>query len=331
MKPSLKTFFLTIVILVTTILAACSISPVTTDDQMPLQKISLPLGYIPNVQFAPLYVAVERGYFAEAGLEITFDYSFETDALQLVGAGELPFAVVSGEQVLLARAQGLPVLYVMAWFQDFPVAVVASRESGITTPADLKGRKIGLPGLYGASYIGLRALLAAGGLKESDVTLDSIGFNQVEVLAAGQDDAIVGYISNEPVQLRARGYDIQVMAVADYVQLAANGLITSEETAAKNPELVRGMVRAILRGIADTLADPDAAYEISKKYVEGLAEADAAVQKEVLQVSLGYWKAEPLGISNPIAWENMQNVLLEMGLLAEAQDIQKAYTNEFLP
>jgi NitT/TauT family transport system substrate-binding protein len=247
-----------------------------------------------------------------------------------VGANELQFAVVSGEQVLLARAQGLPVVYVMAWYQQYPVSVVAKTSQGIRELRDLEGKKIGLPGLFGASYIGLRALLNAAGLQESQVTLDSIGFNQVEALTADQEQAVVVYSANEPVQLRAQGIEIDELRVADYVRLASNGLITNEVTLQQNPDLVRRMVQATLKGIADAIANPGEAYEISLKYVEGLDQANEAVQKEVLATSISYWAAETPGLSDPAAWENMQNVLLQMGLLTESLDLSKAYTNDFV-
>ncbi len=311
-------------------LSACgSLGPGTGTGQ--LVHVKLPLGYIPNVQFAPLYVAVEKGYFKDAGIEIEFDYSLETDAVSLVGANNLQFAVVSGEQVLLARAQGLPIVYVGAWYQQYPVAVASKVAENIKIPADLKGKKIGLPGLYGANYIGLDALLFSAGLTEKDVTLDSIGYNQVAALAADRDQAVSVYTTNEPVQLKAQGYDLNEIRVADYEQLASNGLITNEKTIAEHPELVRAMVKAFLRGLADTIADPQAAYEISKKYVTDLAKADQATQMEVLTRSIELWKADHLGMSNPQAWQNMHDVLLKMSLLKAPLDVSKAFTNEFVP
>ena len=296
-----------------------------------LTKIHLPMGYIPNIQFAPMYVAIEKGYFREAGIDLELDYKFETDGVALVGAGELPLAVVSGEQVLLARAQGLPVTYVAAWYQEYPVSVVAKSELGVLIPQDLKGKKIGLPGLFGANYVGLRALLFEAKMSESDVTLDSIGFNQVELLATGEQDIIVGYTANEPIQMRAREIPVTEIRVADYVQLASNGILASEKVISEDPDLVRAFVGAFLKGLADTIANPEEAFKLSEAHIPNFADLDADVQKQVLTISIEQWKAERLGYSDPQAWENMQNILLEMGLITEELDLSKAFTNEFVP
>lgn len=324
-------FLLVFALLMAACAPAASATPAPTATEKPLIKIKLPMGYIPNVQYAPFYVAVEKGYYREAGFEVEFDYSFETDGVALVGAGELPFALVSGEQVLLARAQGVPVVYVMAWYQQYPISVMAKSSSGFKTISDLKGKKIGLPGLFGANYVGLRAMLYTLGIQENEVTLDSIGFNQVEALAADQEEAVVGYAANEPVLLRSKGYDLTEWRVADYVQLASNGIITNEKTIAENPEMVRAFVQATLRGLQDTLLDPGMTYEICKNYVENLSQADPLVQKQVLGTSVEMWRAPRLGYSDPAAWENMQKVLMEMGSYAAPLDLQAAFTNQFIP
>lgn len=331
--PSTRT--LTAMVLISLVLSACAgaqtgLQTEATQTQAPLTHIRLPMGFIPNVQFAPFYAAVDQGYYQEAGIEIEFDYSFETDGLTLVGANELQFALVSGEQVLLARAQGLPVVYVMGWWQDYPVGVVAKAEEGINTPEDLAGKRVGLPGTFGASYVGLRALLSVAGLQESNITMDSIGFNQVEALVADQEDAVVIYVNNEPIQLRAQGYEVDVIRVADYMQLASNGLITNETTLAENPDLVASMVQATLRGVRYSIENPEEAFEISKKFVENLDQANQEIQMRVLEASIEFWKAEQVGHSDPAAWENMQNVLLEMGLLSQPLDLDAAYTNQFI-
>lgn len=110
----------------------------------------------------------------------------------------------------------------------------------------------------------------------------------------GKVDAAVGYIVNEPIVLEANGFAVNVFRVGDQVDMVANGLITNEKTIEENPALVRGMARAVLRGIRDTLADPDAAMRISAKFVEGL-QPDDPIQKRVLQATIELMKGEPLG------------------------------------
>jgi NitT/TauT family transport system substrate-binding protein len=318
-----------LVILITILsLSACSAGPAKPAG---LQAIKLPVGYVPNVQFAPLYVAIDKGYFKDEGLDVSLDYNMETDSVALLGAGKLQFAIVSGEQILLGRGKGLPVVYTAAWYNNFPVGVIVDPAKNVTKPADLKGLNIGLPGTYGANYIGLRALLAEGGLTESDVKLTPIGYTQAESFTSKKVDAAAIYVTNEPILLKEKGVEYSLLKVSDYTTLVANGLATNEATVKDHPELVRAMVKALLRGVADASADPDGAYEICKKYVENLDKADTKVQKAVLSASVEYWKSDHAGATSPEAWQNMQKLLMDMGLLQKELDLTKAYSNEYLP
>ncbi len=291
----------------------------------PPSEVTLAMGYIPNVQFAPFYVAVEKGYYAQEGLAINFDYGMETDLLSLVGQGKLQFAVASGDQVILARSQGLPVVYIMTYYQKFPIAV-ASLNKPLKGPEDLKGLKVGLPGLYGANYIGWRALLYAAGIPEEEIPLDSIGYTQVASLTQGRVEAAVVYANNEPVQLRQEGYEPYLLYVADYIDLVSNGLITNEETISKEPDLVERLVRATLHGLRDAIADPEAAFQICKKYVPEMTEA----QLEVLRATIPFWESDPLGYSDPAAWEASQRFMRQVGLIDKETPIEKIFTNRFV-
>jgi NitT/TauT family transport system substrate-binding protein len=285
------------------------------------------MGYIPDPQYAPFYVAVDKGYFAEEGIELEFDYSFETYGMALVGANEVPFAIVGGDQAILARAQDVPVVYVMDWFQKYPIAIVSHEAAGIETPQDLIGRNVGLPGFFGTSYVGYVGLLSANDITQDQVQATDIGFTQIETLLSDQAEAVVVFANNEPIQLANMGEAINVLQVADYVDLVHNGIVTNEETIANNPQLVERFLRAMLRGLSDTLADPDAAYEISKKFVEGLDDG----RRDVLQESLDFWRADMLGQTDGESWDRTQTLLIEMGLLDRpVPDLDQLYTNEFI-
>lgn len=328
MKP-----VLILTILAALLLTAC-VAPPAPQSATPAgpTKLTLAMGYIPSVQFAPFYVAQERGYFKDAGLEITFRYGFESDLLKLVGTGELPFMIGSGEEVILGRSQGLPVRYVMRWYRKFPVVLFAKAEKGIKSPADLVGKKVGLPGLFGASYVGWEALVFASGLDQTKVNLQSIGFTQATAVNQDQVDAALDYVVNGPVQLRLAGQAITVLPVADYVDLPSNGIITNDKVIKEQPALVKALVTATLRGLADTLKEPDQAFEISLKAVPEAGGTNATVSRAIFDESLTLWQSDAadLGRSDPEAWSKAAAFMKQMGLIQTAVAPADLFTNEFV-
>jgi NitT/TauT family transport system substrate-binding protein len=290
------------------------------------------MGYVPNIQFAPVYVAIERGYFKDAGVAIKLENSFdETDGLTRIGTNQLQFGLISGDQVLLARSKGAPVTYVFRWYQRFPVGVVVPADSNINKPEDLAGKVVGVPGKFGASYVGLQALLKAVKLKESDLKeVKAIGFDTAPVFCGKQVEASVVYVANEPAQIESKCFKVRVIKISDYANIMSNGLVTNEKTLKDRPELVRGMSSALARGLADTLDDPKAAYDISRKFVENLA-ADDPVQMAVLTNSLDLWKTDKFGYSDPAAWKLTADTLQNMGLVTDPVDLSKVFSNDYLP
>jgi NitT/TauT family transport system substrate-binding protein len=301
----------------------------------PLRKLTIGLGYIPDIQFAPFYVAQARGYFRDEGLDVEFKQGFDVDVLKLLGTGAINFGVAGGDETMIARSQGVPLVYVGTWFQKYPVTVMALDKANIRTVADLKGHTIGVPGRYGATYVGLLALLDSAGLKESDVQLREIGFTQVQALTQGQVDAVVGYTNNEPVQLRALGQSITTINVFDKVNLVSNGLVTNEKTVNTDPALVRAVVRATMRGIQDTIADPDAAITLSIPTIPGAAGKHDQL-RAVLDATMPLWQSEQttahgLGYADPAAWSSSRDLLLRLKVLGSDINLAKTYSNDYLP
>ncbi len=235
-----------------------------------LESFALPMGYVANVQFSPFYVAQERGYLQDAGFDVTFDYRWETDGIQLVAAGEIPFTVASGDQVIQARSKGLPVVAVAGWYQTFPVGVIALQSTPLERPEDLRGLRIGIPETFGASYIGLRALLDVAGLTEADIDLQAIGYTQLAMLTSGTVDAVVVYANNEPVVLAQQGIPYNAIYASDYVDLVSAVIVSSDNYVDTHPEETQRFVAAFLKGVDDVIRDPDAAFAICERVVEGL-------------------------------------------------------------
>ncbi|MCS7071760.1 MAG: ABC transporter substrate-binding protein, partial [Anaerolinea sp.] len=240
------------------------------------------LTFVPNVQFAPIYTALEQGYFRTAGFDVQIEYGDEPVGVDLIAAGQRNFGTISGEQVLAARARDRDVVMVYQWFHDYPVGIVYSPASGIRTVRDLAGRVVGIPGRFGATYSGLIALLTANGMTEADIRLEEIGFNAPEVFCTGRVEASVVYLNNEPLQIANRVaagdcgavQSIAVFPVAEQVSLVSNGLVTSQRLLDTDPESVAAFVSAFDAGLRDVIHNPALGYLNSGPYVETLPLSD---------------------------------------------------------
>jgi NitT/TauT family transport system substrate-binding protein len=286
----------------------------TPSDPVALRPVAIGLPYRPDVQFAPFYVALQQGYYAAEGLDVELRYGDESDFIRLVAAGELDMTVASGEQVILAAGADIPVKYVGTWYHRFPVAVVSLEP--LEEPAQLVDRLIGLPAASGASATGLRALLHGAGMDAMAVRTQIIGFEQAAALEAGRVGAAVGYIANEPLQLKARGHDVWTLEVADYFDLVANGLVVASTAIDTDAELVQALVSATLRGIADTLDDPDLAFEMVLRAVPeaGADDETRTVQRAVLDESIRLWqppRGREVGHIEPEAWDASRSFMLD--------------------
>ncbi len=299
-----------------------------------LQTVTISMGYIPNVQFAPFYLAQSRGYYAAAGLNVKFDYQTSSDVIKLVGSGSVAFGNAEADQVILGHAHGLPVISVFAQYQRFPVVIFALRSSGIRSFADLKGKTIGIPGLYGASYTGLLAALQAAHLTSHDVHIEAIGYAQVAAVAEHRVDAAVGFAMNEPVQLQLQGSAVTVLPIYTLVPLAGPGVVTSRSMIAQHPDLVRRFVAATYRGQKETDADPVAAFAIARKYMPSLSSRQATYQLAVLRAAVPYWTppaGRGLGCANLAWWTATQNTLLAQHQITARTDVSALFTNRFVP
>ena len=292
------------------------------------------VGFIPNVQFAVYYVGIEKGFYAEEGLDVSLEYGFEDDYLKLVGTDELQFMVGSGDQVVLGRAQGLPVRYVMNWYTQYPVVIFARTTANITQPSDLAGKRIGIPGPFGASYVALRGILEAAQLSESDVKLESIGFAQVVAISENTVDAAVDYGVNGPIVLAQQGIETTQIKLDGYMRIPANGLVTNENTIQANPALVQKMVRATLKAIQYTLDHPDEAFEITLKFVPEAGGDNQTANRAVFDAVLEYWT--PLADREPGAtvledWQAAAELMQRIGLVDKLVPAEELFTNDFLP
>ncbi len=297
------------------------------------QEVTVALDWYPNANHAGLFLGQERGYFEAQGLRVdVYTPSDPTTVLQTVGAGKDTFGISYQTDVLLARAQGVPVVSVAALVQHPLLAVMTKQDAAIARPRDLAGKTVGYPGIPSQEAF-LATMLETDGATLADVTLINVSFNLVPALISGRVDAVMGaYWTHETILAEREGHPVDVLrveqwGVPDYYELV---LVTGEDTVAERPDVVTAFLAATQRGYLDAVADQAAALDALAAAYEAV---DRAVEAEGLRLLVPVWidGITAFGEQTPARWDAYAAWMKERGLIPADLDVSRAYTTALLP
>ena len=237
-----------------------------TKDNSDLREIDVVLDWYPNALHAFLYVAMEKGYYAEEGLKVNIRFPSNTnDALSLVAAGKAEIGLYYQHDVILSRAnQNVPVKSIGAVVQGPLNIVLSLKEKNITSPSDLVGKTIGYAGTELSEAL-IRSIMDHVGADYSDVTMVDVGFDLMNSMTTGNVDATIGCLVNHEVpQMEEEGFEVNWFALDEYgVPTNYEGVFVANDATIENDSaLLRSFLRASAKGFADMKADPEEALRI---------------------------------------------------------------------
>lgn len=297
-----------------------------------VESVSVALDWYPWSNHTGLLVAQERGYFREQGLEVKLEIPANPeDVLKLVATGRNTFGISYQTDVLLARAESIPIVSIAALVQHPLNSVMALEGSGIRRPRDLVGKKIGYPGLPSDEAL-LATMLESDGARLEDVTLVNVGFELVRALLSRQVDAVIGaYWVHESILIEQQGAKpiilrVEEWGVPDFYELV---LVTSEREIEEHEDRVRRFVRAMIRGYQDAAADLDAAVDL---LVRQYPETNRALEEEGIRLLAPLWaEGVPIfGWQEERRWSEYAAWMVQRHLLPQAIDPKSAFTNQFV-
>lgn len=295
-------------------------------------SLTLALDWYPNANHAGIYLAQDRGWFAERDLALdVYTPSDPTVVLQTVGAERDDLGISYQTDVLLARAEGVPVVTIAALVQRPLVTIMTLESANIRTPADLEGKTIGYPGIPSQAAF-LATMLEGAGLSMDDVTLVNIGFGLLPSLISGRVDASLGsYWTHETIVAELQGYPVHAMhveewGVPEYYELV---LVTNERTLAEREELLRDTLTVLQQGYAAAADDPDAALEA---LATAYPELDPRVEAHALSLLPDVWFVDdlPFGHQSVERWRSYAAWMQSRDLIPADLDIDAAYRTDLL-
>lgn len=312
------------------VVAACT--PPSTAPA-PLDKVTFMAGFKAqaNLPFVAVYVAQERGYFRDQGLEVNIQHSAgQGEHIRLLATGRVQFTTASAGDALkrVANAE-IPLVAIAQIGQRGEQAFAVRADSPIRTPRDWEGRLVGYKSTVSADYL---AILRAAGVDRSKVREVPVGFDP-RVLIEGRVDVYPVFVSNEPDTLARLGFPVRLFLPMDYgVPSLGLAFVTDRPTVEGRPDVVRRFLRAALRGLADAVEDREAAIDMTMRYAVGedrqhqRAMLDAEIDGAITELT----RREGLGAMTRQQWEDLQKLLVDLGAQPKAVDLGQIVDERFV-
>ncbi|MCX7788241.1 MAG: ABC transporter substrate-binding protein [Spirochaetes bacterium] len=286
------------------------------------QTIRVAIGYIPHIQFAPLYLGIEKGFYREEGLRLEIEYGFGMDIFSLLAAGKIDLGLSDSDQLIIAASKGVDLRAIFQYYQKYPVTILAKADR-IKTPEDFKGKTIGTPELYGTSWIGLQLFLERFQLKEK-VKIERIGYTQISTLLADRVDGAVCFSNNEPIQLKESGIRIVQWDVKDFSSMVGASFITSTSILSKKQGVLGAFVRATEKAIRYTIQHQEEAYQVSYPYIGKPDPVKGKFLQTVLKETCTLFETTgPFGSIDPTVYKDSISTLKRLGLIDREVPVEK--------
>ncbi len=293
------------------------------------ENVTVRLKWFNQAQFAGFYVAQTKGYYKNSGLDVSIQPGGpDFPSIQMVAGGNEQFGVTSADQILVARSKGVPVVALAVLYRKSPFVLFSLKSSGITEPSQFRGKKIGVK-LGGNEELVYRDILKKAKIPATALTEIPVKFD-ITPLLNGQVDVWPGYVINEVISAREKGFDVNIIWPGSYgINLYADTLFTTERMLKDKPEVVKHFVEATLKGWRYAVVHPEEAAQITVKSGDGLSYShELAMMKESIPL-LSPDKA-PIGSMDLARWSALQDLLLKGGFIKQPLALEQAYTTRYL-
>jgi putative hydroxymethylpyrimidine transport system substrate-binding protein len=301
----------------------------------PTKSVEVMLDWVPNPDHLGLYTTLAKGYFKAEGLDVTLQPpSNVTDVAKLVATGNVPIGISYEPDTIIAGASNLPITAVGALVPVALNSIIAPAKSGITTPAGLKGKSVGVSGLLSDDAF-LKAITQKAGISLSSIKKVNVGANLLPSVVSGKVDSILGgYRNVEAVQVKDQGLNPTVIPVTDagvpqYDELV---IIANTDKLKSDPsyrQLVREFLAGLAKGNALAVSQPSVGIASMQSVIKGYPANQVKQMVDVTAPLLN--NPRGFGQMDAKSWQSFADWMHTNGLISKAVNVSTLMTDSYLP